>query len=208
MLSQEEITDLMSLLAVHRKRLDYHLDQQAVPDSHAPARIIEEIRDSRERIADIKLRLSRSSHPVDDLPVDGSAINPKQPDATIAKHAQRRKIGQEGLSNEEVIAALSELPNWICATIKIAKRGSAASDEWGEELMRVYRFASFMEAISFMAKASEFIDRMDHHPRWENAYRTLTVWLSSWDIGQRISKRDVDLAQKLEELFKSFSKGA
>ncbi len=44
-----------------------------------------------------------------------------------------------------------------------------------------------------------------HHPRWENVWRTLNVYLTTWDIGQRISDRDIVLALYLDRAFSDFS---
>jgi pterin-4a-carbinolamine dehydratase len=42
---------------------------------------------------------------------------------------------------------------------------------------------------------------VDHHPRWENIWRTVTVWLSTWDIGHKVSRLDLELAQYFEALW-------
>lgn len=45
------------------------------------------------------------------------------------------------------------------------------------------------------------IEQVNHHPRWENVYRTLRVALSTWDIGHRISYADAMLAQAFDRTF-------
>lgn len=72
------------------------------------------------------------------------------------------------------------------------------------ELMRTYEFASFEAAIDFMSEASRFISSLNHHPRWENIWRNVTVWLTTWDIGHKPSRYDLELAQYLDGLFKRY----
>ena len=63
---------------------------------------------------------------------------------------------------------------------------------------------SFKQAVEFMAHASESIDHISHHPRWENVFKTVTVHFSTWDIGHRISDRDLKAAENLEGRYDEF----
>jgi len=74
------------------------------------------------------------------------------------------------------------------------------------ELMRKYEFESFEDAIHFMNTASRFIDRIDHHPEWTNIWRTVVVYLTTWDIGHKPSMLDVDLATYLDELYQNYER--
>jgi pterin-4a-carbinolamine dehydratase len=73
-----------------------------------------------------------------------------------------------------------------------------------QEIRKVYRFKSFKAAIQFMQAAVQPINEIPHHPRWENQWRTLTVYLTTWDIGNKVTKLDIDLARRLDELYKGF----
>lgn len=75
-----------------------------------------------------------------------------------------------------------------------------------QELRKVYEFRSFQKAIQFMMRAVDPIDKVNHHPRWENQWKSLTVYLSTWDIGNKISKLDIDLAVMLDSLYEEFTK--
>ncbi len=70
-----------------------------------------------------------------------------------------------------------------------------------QELRRAYKFNSFEAAINFMHGSIETIDRMQHHPRWENQWKTVTVYLTTWDIGSRISAKDIELAKALDAAY-------
>ena len=45
-----------------------------------------------------------------------------------------------------------------------------------------------------------------HHTRWENIWRTVRVYLTTWDIDHQISDRDIQLAKYLPEalIYKTF----
>ena len=53
-----------------------------------------------------------------------------------------------------------------------------------------------------MREVSESVVKVKHHPRWENIWRTVTIWLSTWDIGHKPSQLDVDLAREIERIYK------
>jgi len=103
------------------------------------------------------------------------------------------------LTPQEVEAKLTELKVWEIRDYEIPnKRGQK-----GTELIRKFEFQSFLDAISFMYNASSYIDKVDHHPRWENVWVTLIVHLSTWNIGHKVSALDFSLAFYLEELFQT-----
>jgi pterin-4a-carbinolamine dehydratase len=43
-----------------------------------------------------------------------------------------------------------------------------------------------------------------HHPTWENVWRSVRIFLTTWDIGCRVSDRDVQLAKYFENTYKVF----
>lgn len=69
------------------------------------------------------------------------------------------------------------------------------------ELFREFRFPSFQDAVGFMAQVAPGCDIAMHHPRWENIFKTLRVFLTSWDIGHRVSDRDVQLARYFDRAY-------
>lgn len=72
------------------------------------------------------------------------------------------------------------------------------------ELFRIYRFETFAKAIDFMYQVAPGCDIALHHPRWENVWRSVKVYLSTWDIGHKISDRDIQLAKYLDQAFLEF----
>jgi pterin-4a-carbinolamine dehydratase len=116
------------------------------------------------------------------------------------------------------ILNLKELTAQELASALVSLNSDNVSDGWKDivseipgrepntriELHRLFEFASFEDAMAFMAQAVPKISDMDHHPRWENVWRTVSVWLSTWDIGHKPSVLDIELAQYLQELRGSF----
>ena len=71
------------------------------------------------------------------------------------------------------------------------------------ELYKVFHFESFPKAIEFMTRISEACEIIPHHPRWENTWRTLKIYLTTWDAQHRISYKDIQLARHIEKVYQS-----
>ena len=72
------------------------------------------------------------------------------------------------------------------------------------ELHREFRFKTFQGAVGFMALVAPGCDIAMHHPRWENIWKSLRVYLSTWDIGHKVSDRDVQLARYFDRAYAEF----
>jgi pterin-4a-carbinolamine dehydratase len=72
------------------------------------------------------------------------------------------------------------------------------------ELVRDFQFKSFEQAMEFMMTVSKYATEADHHPRWMNLWRTVTVWLSTWDAGHRITVLDTQFARFLNRKYKEY----
>ena len=88
------------------------------------------------------------------------------------------------LSDAEISAALSKLPEW---KVKDAK------------LHREYKFADFVSAFGFMTGAALAAQAMDHHPEWFNVWNVVRIDLATHDAGG-ITALDVKLAETIEAL--------
>lgn len=105
------------------------------------------------------------------------------------------------LSPERIAAALAgSLPGWSWRTHKV----ELGITHVREELYRSYRFPTFQAAVEFMAEVAPGCDIAIHHPHWENIFRTVYVHLTTFDIGHRISDRDVQLAKYLDQAYRDF----
>ena len=68
-----------------------------------------------------------------------------------------------------------------------------------DAITRTYTFANFVEAFGFMTRAALWAEKWNHHPEWFNVYKTVTVTLTSHDVGG-LSARDVKLAARMDTL--------
>ena len=87
------------------------------------------------------------------------------------------------LGDMEIAAALRTLPGWT---------------RRGETLTRVYRFASFRDALAFMVRGGFEAEALNHHPEWTNVYDRVSVVLTTHDAGGRVTAKDVELARRLD----------
>ncbi|MAC79427.1 MAG: 4a-hydroxytetrahydrobiopterin dehydratase [Rhodobacteraceae bacterium] len=68
-----------------------------------------------------------------------------------------------------------------------------------DAIARTFEFANFVEAFGWMTRVAIWAEKMNHHPEWENVYKTVKVVLTSHDVGG-LSDRDVKLAARMEKL--------
>jgi pterin-4a-carbinolamine dehydratase len=98
------------------------------------------------------------------------------------------------------IAFKNNLSNWK----KVVSQLPEDPHKIRVELFRQYKFKTFIDAISFMQEVAPACDVAFHHPRWENVWKTVRVYLSTWDIDHQISDRDIQLAKYFDHAFANF----
>lgn len=69
----------------------------------------------------------------------------------------------------------------------------------GEAIRKTFTFTDFSEAFGFMSRAALAAEKMNHHPDWSNAYKTVKVSLSSHDVGG-VTERDLALARAMNRI--------
>lgn len=74
-----------------------------------------------------------------------------------------------------------------------------AVEETRDAITKVFIFEDFTEAFGFMTRAALWAEKWNHHPEWSNVYKTVTVTLTTHDVGG-LSPLDVKLARKLDSL--------
>jgi pterin-4a-carbinolamine dehydratase len=110
--------------------------------------------------------------------------------------------GPDHITDEKLQVYLStELVRWKKKVSQLPED----PDRVRVELYREYRFKSFREAIGFMSQVAPGCDIAIHHPRWENVWKTVRVYLSTWDIGHLISDRDIQLARYFDHAYGEYS---
>ncbi len=73
-----------------------------------------------------------------------------------------------------------------------------------QELRKLYVFRTFRKAVGFMEYASSFVDGANHHPRWENQWKTVTVYFSTWDAGCQITQHDIRAARAMDDWYTAY----
>ncbi len=69
----------------------------------------------------------------------------------------------------------------------------------GQRLRRQWHFQNFVEAFGFMTRVALLAEAMNHHPEWSNVYATVTIELTTHDLGG-LSDRDLQLAEAINSL--------
>ena len=85
------------------------------------------------------------------------------------------------------------------ATITSRLAGRPLWRQHEDTLRRDFVFGDFVEAFGFMTRVALIAERMDHHPNWSNAYKRLTIELTTHEVGG-ISDRDFELAAAIDAL--------
>lgn len=79
---------------------------------------------------------------------------------------------------------------------------AAAHHPWAvgtgsDRLLRTFTFESFGDAMRFMAAVAPEIERLDHHPEWQNVYNQVWVELTTHDAGG-VTEMDLALAEAMD----------
>lgn len=84
------------------------------------------------------------------------------------------------LEQDEIQLALKDLEGWNL------------SDD-GASISKSFKFKNFRAAWTFMEDIAVEANEMNHHPNWTNIYDTVSITLSTHDVGG-LSELDFDLA--------------
>ncbi len=95
------------------------------------------------------------------------------------------------LTQEQIDDALAELNADALAPWEIRD----------SKLMRRYDFASFGDAISFMAQIALDCEKLDHHPRWTNVWNVVEISLFTFKV-KGLTELDFELSGRMERLAK------
>jgi pterin-4a-carbinolamine dehydratase len=105
------------------------------------------------------------------------------------------------LTTEQEIEFISEFRKWHI--VKGEKTGEPG--DYVEELYRLFEFETYEDAWHFMEEVDERgVRPYNHHPRWQNMYNRVEVWLSTCNTGHKPSLRDLRLARIFEEIWGEF----
>ena len=83
----------------------------------------------------------------------------------------------------------------------LTKNGWEKSND-GLAIKKSFVFPNFIEALGWMVKAGVWAEKYNHHPEWNNVYKTVNVLLTTHDKGC-ITSLDVKLAEQMDNLYES-----
>lgn len=76
--------------------------------------------------------------------------------------------------------------------------------ESAQKLERTFTFKNFIDAFSWMTSIAIEVEKMNHHPEWNNVYNKVHVQLTTHDAGNKVTQKDRDLAQKMDQHYTKF----
>ncbi len=87
------------------------------------------------------------------------------------------------LNPDELEVVLQRLPGWSLEDTRIAKD---------------FQFKDFVESLSFINRLVPYFEQKDHHPDVHIYYNRVRFELSRYDVGGKITDRDVEVAKLIE----------
>ncbi|MBT5157900.1 MAG: 4a-hydroxytetrahydrobiopterin dehydratase [Rhodobiaceae bacterium] len=91
----------------------------------------------------------------------------------------------EKLSNADKKAALGKLSGW-------------KKTKGREAISKRFIFADFNAAFAWMSRVAMMAEKLDHHPEWDNVYKTVNVVLTTHDAGG-LSALDISMAKFMDK---------
>jgi len=76
-------------------------------------------------------------------------------------------------------------------------------EEKDGKLYRRFEFKDFKQAFEFMTKVAAVAEGQNHHPRWQNEYSVVEIWLSTHSAGDQITDKDRQLAATIDEIYEN-----
>ena len=81
-------------------------------------------------------------------------------------------------------------------------------DGWAhkeDKLQKEFSFEDFREAMTFITRISFEAEDQVHHPEIFNVYNTVHIALTSHDAGDKVTEKDLELAQTIETIYNNFA---
>jgi ribonuclease HI len=68
-------------------------------------------------------------------------------------------------------------------------------------LYKQFNFENFKEAWAFMSQVAELAEEHQHHPRWENEWSVVQIWLITHEGGKAITDKDEEMSRLIDEVY-------
>jgi 4a-hydroxytetrahydrobiopterin dehydratase len=73
-------------------------------------------------------------------------------------------------------------------------------DKDKSRLTKTFEFNDFIEAWGFISRVAILAEKHNHHPKWQNVYKTVEIKLNTHDAGNIITEKDHNLASAIDRL--------
>jgi 4a-hydroxytetrahydrobiopterin dehydratase len=73
------------------------------------------------------------------------------------------------------------------------------------KLVRTLEFQDFVQSLSFINSLVAYFETVDHHPDVKIAYSDVTFELTRYDVGGKVTDRDVEVAKKISSTYRARS---
>jgi ribonuclease HI len=67
-------------------------------------------------------------------------------------------------------------------------------------LYKQFNFEDFKQAWTFMEKVATLAEEFQHHPRWENEWNVVQIWLITHEGGKKVTEKDREMASAIDAL--------
>jgi len=67
-------------------------------------------------------------------------------------------------------------------------------------LYKQFNFQNFRQAFDFMTKVATLAEEYNHHPRWENEWSVVQIWLTTHEAEGNITDKDREMAQAIDAI--------
>ncbi len=68
-----------------------------------------------------------------------------------------------------------------------------------DAIKKTFVFENFVDAFGWMTRVAIWAEKWNHHPEWDNVYKTVNVVLTTHDV-DGLSTLDAKLARKMDSL--------
>jgi 4a-hydroxytetrahydrobiopterin dehydratase len=67
-------------------------------------------------------------------------------------------------------------------------------------LYKKFEFTDFKAAFRFMQNVAEVAERENHHPKWLNEWKKVEIWLTTHELGDKVTDKDYKMAKLIDEM--------
>ena len=111
-------------------------------------------------------------------------------------------LEQEKLASTNVSEFINQNKEQFAFDLPFQQDNSLLSGKylWQEldnKLVREFLFQDFVDAFAFMARVAKVAEQQGHHPNWYNVYNYLKIELTTHDMGNIVTEKDLELAQAI-----------